>query len=182
MHVRKSTVVMLASLAALLAPVAALADGLQTPYENTLTVEPIDLLTGTFNLQYERAFSPSLSAYLGLNYLYISGVDQPNSGTQLALGPEIGVRLYLIGRAPAGLWIGPDLSTAWVRNVSYGQEWDSLGYSAGGMVGVNLALGHFTGSLGFGGNFYDYSHYDGTTRVGFYGLEMRERLAVGVVF
>jgi hypothetical protein len=182
MRVMKSTVVLLGSLAALLAPAAAKADVLMTYYDNGLTVEPIDLLTGTFNLQYERAFSPSWSAYLGLNYLYVSGADQPNSGTQLALGPEIGLRLYLIGRAPAGLWIGPDLSTAWVRDVSYGQEFDSLGYSVGGMVGVNLVLGHFTGSLGFGGNFYDYSHYDGATRVGFYGLEMRERLAVGVVF
>jgi hypothetical protein len=182
MHVRKSTVVWLGCLAALSTSVAASADPLWTPYENTLTVEPIDLLTGTFNLQYERAFSPALSAYLGLNYLYISGFDQPNSGTQLALGPEIGLRLYLIGRAPAGLWIGPDLSTAWVRNVSYGQEWDSIGYGVGGMVGINLCLGHFTGSLGIGGNFYDYSHYDGANRVGFYGLEMRERLAVGVVF
>jgi hypothetical protein len=182
MRVLKSTVVLLGSLAALLAPAAAKADILMTSYDNGLTVEPIDLLTGTFNLQYERAISPSWSAYLGLNYLYVSGVDQPSSGTQLALGPEIGLRLYMIGRAPAGLWIGPDLSAAWVRNVGFGEQWDSLGYSVGGMVGVNLVLGHFTGSLGFGGNFYDFSHWDGTERVGFYGLAMRERLALGVVF
>jgi hypothetical protein len=105
------------------------ADVLQTRYENALTVEPIDLLTGTLNLQYERALIPAVSGYVGFNYLYFSGYDEPNAGTQLAIGPEIGLRLYLVGRAPAGLWIGPDLGTAYVENLRNGEHTVSLGFS-----------------------------------------------------
>lgn len=170
------------TLACLALAAPAQADILQTNYENALTVEPIDLLTGTFNMQFERAFAPSLSAYLGLNYLYVTGLEVPGSATEVALGPEAGIRLYLIGRAPAGLWLGPDISTAWVRNVGDGRVMDRAGLSAGGMVGLNLALGHLTGSMGIGGNFYDYASYIGTQRFGISGFETRERLALGVTF
>jgi hypothetical protein len=50
------------------------------------------------------------------------------------------------------------------------------------MVGLNLVIDHFTGSLGVGGDFYDYRSTDGVDRVGLYGLELKSRLAVGVTF
>jgi hypothetical protein len=180
-RIRSSSLV--AVVAAFCIAASARADVLQTRYENALTVEPIDLLTGTFNLQYERALNPGLAAYVGINYLYFYGLEQPDSGTVAAVGPEVGLRFYLIGRAPAGLWIGPDIATALVRNrAPDGEFTESLGFSTGGMVGLNLVLDHFTASLGVGGNFYDYASYVGPNRIGLLGFELRERAAVGVIF
>lgn len=149
---------------------------------NAITVSPLDLFTGTFNLEYERAVASSLGIYGGVNFLYFDGVLRPGAGTVFAVGPEIGARLYLIGDAPAGLWLGPYLNGAYVRNVSGGVASSSFGYGAGGMAGFNLVLSHFVASVGAGLGYLDYSSSVLGQRVGQFGLTGRLRLAIGVAF
>lgn len=151
-------------------------------YRNAITLNPIDLFTGTANIEYERALTTWASLYGGLNFLYFGGVLRLNTTTRFAVGPELGARLYLIGNAPAGLWLGPYVNAGYVTNFDGGSSYGSLGLGAGAMAGFNLVLGHFIGSLGAGVGYFDNSARVGEGRIGQYGVTPRLRLAVGVAF
>jgi hypothetical protein len=151
-------------------------------YANAITVNPIDLFTGTANVEYERALTSWISLYGGINFLYFGGVLRLNTPTRFAIGPELGARLYVIGNAPAGLWLGPYVNTAYVSNYDGATSYGSLGLGAGAMAGFNLVLGHFIGSLGVGVGYYDNSTMVGESRLGAYGVTPRFRLALGVAF
>jgi len=151
---------------------------------SSLTVNPLDLFSGTINLEYEHAFDRSASWFAGFDFLVYHGFWPYDSANAFAFGPEAGLRLYLFGNAPAGLWLGPYVGTALVQqNSSSGQHLVSLGVSAGGMAGFNLVvLGRCNISLGLGAGWIDYSTASSGGRIGLYGLVPRGRLAVGVVF
>jgi hypothetical protein len=151
-------------------------------YANAITVNPIDLFTGTANIEYERALSTWISLYGGINFLYFGGVLRLDTPTRFAIGPELGARLYVIGNAPSGLWLGPYVNTAYVSNYSGGSNYGSLGLGAGAMAGFNLVLGHFMGSLGAGVGYFDNSTTASGTRIGQYGVTPRFRLSLGVSF
>src|SRR3954468_10538022 len=86
---------------------------LRSAWDNSLTVNPIDLFTGNINIEYERAVASRVGLYGGLNFLVMHGVLLPNDTTKrFAIGPELGVRIYLIGRAPGGVWLGPYVNAA----------------------------------------------------------------------
>jgi hypothetical protein len=154
----------------------------RSKYENAVTVQPIDLFTGTLNIEYERVLAKRIGAYGAVNFMMYRPILYPSPGSSFGLGPEIGLRVYLIGNAPAGLWIGPYINALWVRNVAEGYIVDSLGLGAGGMAGVNLVFGHFLLSLGGGVAYVDHSAYRNDERVGAFGLTPRLRLAVGAAF
>src|SRR5262245_14996911 len=79
---------------------------LRSAYDNSLTVNPIDLFTGNINLEYERAVGSRVGLYGGINFLVMRGVLLPAETRQrFAIGPELGLRVYLVGRAPGGLWL-----------------------------------------------------------------------------
>lgn len=157
-------------------------DALHTSHQNALTVAPIDLFIGTLNLEFERALATRVSGYGALNLMLYRPILYPSQGNSFGLGPELGLRIYLLGRAPAGLWVGPYINALWVRNAGEGYSVDSLGLGAGGMAGVNLVFGQFLLSLGGGVAYVDHSAYRDEERVGAYGLTPRLRIAVGAVF
>ena len=159
---------------------------LRSGYENSLTVNPIDLFTGTINIEYERAVANKVGLYGGLNFMVMRGLlYSQDAGNRFAVGPELGLRLYLIGRAPGGLWLGPYVNGAYVRhsgNDDFGAR-DSLALGGGGMAGVNLLFGQFNLSLGAGAGYYDWGVItSGDRRAGSSGFTPRLRLAVGAVF
>ena len=111
-----------------------------------------------------------------------SAISRETSST-FAFGPEAGLRLYLIGNAPAGPWLGPYADASLVQNSYAGQNLVSLGCSAGRMAGLNVVvLSRCNIAFGLGAGWVDYSAPYAGTRVGLYGLAPRGRLAVGVVF
>ncbi len=183
-----------ALLALLLSPIAAHAQErvarphslLRSGFDNAITVQPIDLFTGNINLEYERALASRVGLYAGLNFLVMRGLLLPQETRQrLAIGPELGLRIYLIGRAPGGLWVGPYVNAAYVRDTSPGDGFtrDALALGAGGMAGLNLLFGQFMLSLGAGAGYQDYGVGVGNRTIpGTYGVTPRLRLAIGAVF
>lgn len=161
---------------------------LRSAWNNSLTVNPIDLFTGTINLEYERAIASRVGFYGGMNFLVMRGVLLPSqTARRFAIGPELGVRIYLIGRAPGGIWLGPYVNAAYVRESYDGGNYnrDNLALGAGGMGGVNLLFGQFNLSLGAGAGYTDYAVFTpaGSLRpAGTSGLTPRLRLAIGAVF
>jgi hypothetical protein len=155
------------------------ADGVRS----TVTVSPIELFSGQFNIEYEHALRDYFSLYGGLNFLAFRGVWAVDYDRAFAVGPEFGARAYLIGNAPAGLWVGPYVGLAYVSNTYNGSTVSSLGYGVGAMAGVNLLIKWFNLSLGAGTGWIDYSSVPSHDhRVGMYGFVPRLRLAVGVAF
>src|SRR5690242_18892472 len=64
--------------------------------DKSITVNPIDLFTGTMNLEYEQAANKVVSLYGGVNFLVVRGLFQPSETRSFGVGPEVGLRLYLI--------------------------------------------------------------------------------------
>ena len=152
-------------------------------YSNAITFQPIELFTGTMNIEYEHAFRQWFSLYGGLDFLAWRGVLAPGYDRSLVVGPEIGTRFYLFGNAPSGIWIGPYASAAYVNNTVNGNSYSSFGWGLGAMAGFNLLIKRFVFSLGAGTGWIDHStNPSGTYRVGYYGFVPRLRLAIGVAF
>jgi hypothetical protein len=165
---------------AALTPVIARAEN-RTDYKRSVTVNPVELFSGTFNIEYEQALNPAVSVYGGLNYLYFKGISATDANAATVFGPEAGLRLYLIGDAPAGIWLGPYLGVAYVHNRDSSTP-DTLGYGFGAMAGVNLIFSRINLSFGLGTGWVDYTAPVDGRRVGLYGFIPRARLALGVVF
>jgi|CXWL01.1.fsa_nt_gi hypothetical protein len=148
-----------------------------------VTVAPVELFSGTFNLEYEQAMASFASFYVGVNYLGMRGILPAGYERALVVGPEVGARFYLLGSAPAGLWLGPYLGAAYVSNTAGGVTQSSLGWGLGAMAGFNLVLfRHLMLSLGAGTGWIDNSSSPAGYRVGLYGFVPRLRLAAGIAF
>ena len=90
----------------------ALARPAQAQPRATLTVNPFGLLLGTVGLELEYAPTDGYSVYLGPWAWMYEGplIDHLTDGEELdyAAGAVGGVRFFLAGDAPEGLWIGPE--------------------------------------------------------------------------
>lgn len=148
-----------------------------------ITVAPVELFSGTFNLEYEQALASFVSLYGGVNYLGMRGILPAGYDRALVIGPEVGARFYLIGNAPAGLWLGPYVGAAYVSNTAGGVTQSSFGWGLGAMAGINLVLfKHLMLSAGAGTGWVDHSSSPNGVRVGLYGFVPRLRIAAGVAF
>ena len=155
---------------------------LKSAWNNGITAMPVDPFSGMLNVEYERALTSSFSAFGGMNVSYFRGLLTNETG-RIAVGPETGIRAYIYGRAPAGVWLGPYVNAAWVRHLDGASTINSVGYSVGGMAGANLLVGQFVASLGAGLGWHDYSARNAVgTRIGSYGVTPRLRVALGAVF
>lgn len=163
--------------------VATVDQPLDAPRYNALTIQPIELFSGTLNLEYEGVVMPYLTFTAGLNLLLYRGVFPVTYQQSFGVGPELGARFYPMREAPAGLWFGPSAGVSYIRNESGGKFADSLGYSVGAMVGYNVIINRFEASLGLGGGWIDYSsNPTGAERVGMYGFVPRLKVSMGFVF
>jgi hypothetical protein len=88
----------------------AMCSGVQAQDElpNVIKLNPISLAFGNFNLSYQRAISNASALQIGANYWYkILGVEVNG------IGMRAGYQFFVTNKvksAPAGLYIGPQLS------------------------------------------------------------------------
>jgi len=151
---------------------------------NAITLEPLSVVYArTIALEYERGFGR-----VGLHIasaLTLGGFDSADSqGDYLAVGVTLGLRVYPWSEAPAGGFLGPFASVAWVDADDGAKRSQGLGWSVGAQVGWTWILGSvFALSLGAGAAWYAYD-LDGAggTAVGRSGLLPALRLAVGAAF
>lgn len=155
----------------------------ETP-RNVITLEPLAVVYArTIAVEYEHGFG-HVGVHIG-SALTLGGFDSgEGKGNYLAVGVTLGTRIYPWSDAPAGGFVGPFGSVAWVDADDGKTQSQGIGWSVGAMVGWTWLLGSvFALSLGAGAAWYSYEvdGADGAT-VGRSGFEPALRLAVGAAF
>jgi hypothetical protein len=147
---------------------------------DTFTLNPLALQHLQLGVEYERAFGRGLSLFAAPEFAYGSAA----SSWQLSLGGTLGLRIFVLGSAPSGIFFGPEVSTRYERSYRAGVLRRGLGLGLGGTVGWTLVLfNRFTLSAGFSAEYRsvpDLSSSDeGAVQV---ELVPVPRLAFGVAF
>lgn len=162
------------------------AQGAASSYEgplNTLTVNSLGLLIGSVYIEYERALSERLSWYAGPSYFGLDPGSADGDWTLRLFRLSSGVRLFLLGRAPEGLFLGPEVSVGYIELDTKSTIASATTWSAGGMLGYTWLIGDLVDlSLGLGLEHLSAStSYDGET-YGSSGLLPMLRLSIGAAF
>jgi hypothetical protein len=158
-------------------------DQVDAPRRSALTVQPVELFSGTLNVEYEGAVLPFLTLTAGVNLLLFRGVFPATYQRAFGVGPELGVRFYPWREAPAGVWFGPSGGVSYLRRDSAGTVTERLGYSVGAMLGYSVIIDRFDASLGLGGSWFDTaSHPPGSEQIGPTGFVPRLKVSMGFVF
>lgn len=107
--------------------------------KNIISVAPVSLATGAIGAEYERALARSISLTFSADYRYLAG--SPGEGQPHVevgfLGMNVGAHIFLWGKAPTGLWLGPELGVIFAG----GRQGDTLMDSAN-MPRTALQLGY----------------------------------------
>lgn len=124
---------------------------------NVVGMAPLSLLFSALVMEYERAITPSVSAHLAASVAW-SGFSVPGilEFSGLSYGAALGARLFLVGEAPEGLWIGPQAGVLHASLSANNNRVSGLGYHGHGMLGYTFMLGpgrNISLSLGLGGGF-----------------------------
>lgn len=82
--------------------------------KNMISVAPISILFGAFGAEYERVVADPLSLTFNADYRWSEGFRDmegaPSVGSSV-VGLNVGAHLFLMGKAPSGLWLGPEIGT-----------------------------------------------------------------------
>ncbi|MBA2660763.1 MAG: DUF3575 domain-containing protein [Bradymonadaceae bacterium] len=97
----------------------------------TVQVDPLTTALGFVHVQLEYAWSDSISTYVGPHLRLYSGILPGERDEFLGLGAEFGLRYFLLGKAPEGLWLS---ARAVGAHLSVADE-TALGGYASGLVG-----------------------------------------------
>lgn len=113
---------------------------------NTFTINPLALQHSQLGVEYERAFGKPLSLYVAPEFAY---GRTPEAWT-LSLAGTLGIRLFVLGNAPSGIYFGPEFSVIHqIRSENHVRR-RGLGLGLGGTVGWTLVLfNRFTLAAGF---------------------------------
>lgn len=130
------------------------------------------LLFGFVNLEYERAVSDHISIFAGPTVFAFGGFGSDD--TIFAASLDIGARFFVLGKAPEGFWLSPDVAAGFA---TAGGE-TAFAYSGGGQIGYTWLFGNFDFSLG-GGMQYIHFEADGE---GISGILPSARLSLGAAF
>lgn len=97
--------------------------------KNIVKVNPIGIIFGVFNAEFEHAFTEKSSFTIGASYLNWSTFDVT------ALGADLGYRFYFAKttNAPAGIFLSPFISLGSYKNTDNDETAFALGY--GGRAG-----------------------------------------------
>ena len=128
-------------------------------FGSVISVNPIGLLLGVANAEYEKVWKPNLSLVGQALFAFSSS----GGWSWTLLGGGVGVKRYLNPSAPEKLWFGGNASIQYV-SAKYGGERDSsIFFGATGLVGYKwvfgegftvepfVGLGISIGSLSIGG-------------------------------
>ncbi|MFW6067145.1 MAG: hypothetical protein ACOC97_02325 [Myxococcota bacterium] len=134
-------------------------------------------------IHYERRLAGRLSLYLGLRvlaYLVIDGVPREDV---LSFGGDGGIRVFILGDAPEGLWVAPMAGVGLVRADSAFGTQSGVGWWAGGLVGYTWVFSSgFTLSIGGGAQYTDLQIHAPDGPVGARGAHPTFRAALGWAF
>lgn len=147
---------------------------------NTITLNPLAIRNQQLGIEYERALGPVFSFYLQPQGAY----GRRGTSSALWLGGEAGLRVFFLGKAPVGLWIGPEFSGTYGRVVTEGVPREGWGFGVGAAAGWTVVLfDRFDLSAGFAAVYRGVPDLDAVTEtvpgVEFLALP---RLAFGVAF
>ncbi|HYV43765.1 MAG TPA: hypothetical protein VFA20_02845, partial [Myxococcaceae bacterium] len=91
---------------------------------NTITLNPLAIKNQQLGIEYERALGPLFSLYLQPQGAY----GRRGTSSSLWVGAEAGLRVFFLGKAPVGLWIGPEASGSYGKVTSAGVTREGLGF------------------------------------------------------
>lgn len=150
---------------------------------STISLNPIELPNGLLGFEYERAVFDNLSVHAGLNFLVDEALNPNDAISAYAIGPEAGLRFFLAGTAPQGLWLGPFAGISYVSGKKDLERRGDIGFSAGAMAGATMIFfDDMIVSAGAGLGYLDLSTQVGGERAGMRGWSPRFRLSAGFAF
>lgn len=153
--------------------------------QNLFTFNPLALLYGLINVEYERGLGSAVSFFLGTQLLLftpfaiegLEGVDFRH------YGGAAGLRFYPGGRAPVGFWIGPDFRLLYVEADDGITKASAIGYGLLAMFGQNWNWSGFILSIGAGFGWLQAQAEDSTgASVGISGFRFDFRASIGFGF
>lgn len=96
----------------------------------TVQVDPLTTALGFVHVQVERALDPRWSVYLGPHLRLFDSAFEPRHEPFTGLGVEVGVRRFLTGSAPEGIWLqirGVGAQLRWGGQRDFGGYVSALG-------------------------------------------------------
>lgn len=147
---------------------------------NSVTLNPLALEREQLGIEYERVLGAPASVYIAPQAVYGSA----GSSWVLSAGGNLGVRFFVLGTAPNGLFIGPEVSVMFQRSHQAGVFRRAFGVGVGAGVGWSLVFfERFAFSVGFAAQYRSIPDIESaepdTVRTSFTALP---RLAFGVAF
>ena len=113
---------------------------------NTFTMNPLALRHSQLGLEYERAFGKGVSLFTSPEFAY----GQTPVGWTLSLAGTLGLRIFVLGNAPSGIYFGPEFSVNHQLRFQDHERRRAFGVGLGGGVGWTLVLfSKFTVAAGF---------------------------------
>jgi hypothetical protein len=103
---------------------------------NTFTINPMVLRDKRLGVEYERAFGGGFSLYLAPELAY----GRAERSWNLSAGGTLGTRIFVLGKAPSGIYFGPEFGVDYQRARRDGQLRKGFGLGLGGNVGCTLVL------------------------------------------
>lgn len=150
---------------------------------NTLTANPIGLLVGAFNIEYERAASDNMSWFIGPSYFGASASTGVSDWSLSAFGLEGGLRFFFSGRAPEGFFLSPSLAIGVLSLESGNESASAVSFAIGGMGGYTWIFGDvFDLSIGLGVAHQTARAEVGGQTLGVSGITPTLRLSIGPAF
>lgn len=148
---------------------------------NTFTINPLALSHSQLGIEYERAFGRGFSLFVAPEFAY----GRTPEAWSLGLAGTLGVRLFVLGSAPSGIYFGPELSGNYQLRSQEGVRRRGIGVGLGGGVGWTLVLfNRFTLSAGFSAQYRSIPDLTPNAGEGAIRVEIvpTPRLAFGVAF
>lgn len=105
-------------------------------HRNVVALNTVVLGRGQVAIEYERAVFSRLSLFVSPQPVVLFTGDEVEWGF---LG-ELGARVFLVGEAPAGLFIAPELLLAYSRQAASGVVTAELKVGYGAMLGLTLVF------------------------------------------
>lgn len=121
----------------------------------TLTFNPLGMLVGAAELQYEQAISPSVSFFGGPQVRWLKAADLAEGH---GFGATAGLRYFVSGLAPAGFFVSPSVDVGYARLRVTNRASAGLVTGVGGMLGYTWLVETVAFSVGGG---LQYSRIEG---------------------
>ncbi|OJH33745.1 hypothetical protein [Cystobacter ferrugineus] len=148
---------------------------------NTFTINPLALAHSQLGIEYERAFGRGFSLYVAPEFAY----GRTPETWSLGLSGTLGIRLFVLGTAPSGIYFGPELSANYQLRSQERVRRRGIGVGLGGSVGWTLVLfNRFTLAAGFSAQYRSIPDLESPAGEGALRVEIvpTPRLAFGVAF